>query len=867
MLDVRLSWPLIGRTEQMTAIAAALAAPDVSSVVVSGGAGVGKSRLAHEALGRAEKSGSHVRWAAGASSARQIPLGVFTGWAPPTATDSVQLVRGVIEALTASGGTRRVVLLVDDVHLLDDLSTFVVHQLVQRRAAKVILTIRDDEPVSGSVQEIWRAGRFEWLDLAPLSRAQTTALLVETLGGPVDTVAAERLWRLSAGNALYLRTIVEQEVNDGRLARTADRWQWTGDPVLPPDLVGLIESRMGALARPLGEVMDVLAVAEPLDLSILSRLADPAAIEEAEARGLITVDGPDRIRARVAHPLYGEVRRRKAPRTRLRRLRGLVATELATGPGDVSLLVRRAALSVESDLPPDPDLLVNAARGAVWLADLALADRLASAAIDAGAGHDAILVRGHALSWLGHGDAAEKVLATMATEQLEDTIRGQLAFLRASNMLWALGKPEEAKTIIDGAADVTTTAGRNYVDAFLTVFFFAMDQPSSAEAAAARLSVDDLPPVVGAEVAWALATIAGDAGRTDEAVLLAEAGYRAAERSLDAPHMRFNIADAHVAALAMAGRLPEALDVAQTVRGASADLPGAAQLLGPAVAGRALLAAGRLDSTLELLREAVHGLSATHSSGWGYRYRIPLATALAMCGSVTEASAALDRRHRPFRSLDYEHALAAAWAAANEGSVSEAITIACSAAERARTSGRHAAEVLCLQTATQFGCRNSAERLTELASIVDGPRAAIAARFASAVNTDDGPELVAVSEQFDTIGDMVAAADAAAHAAVVYRRRDKRGSALTCSNRAAALAHRCGGLVTPALRHAVEPVPFTNREREIVMLLGARMSNADIAKRLSLSARTVESHIYRAMGKTGTSSREELAAILRGVGP
>ena len=58
--------------------------------------------------------------------------------------------------------------------------------------------------------------------------------------------------------------------------------------------------------------------------------------------------------------------------------------------------------------------------------------------------------------------------------------------------------------------------------------------------------------------------------------------------------MRFNIADAHVSALLLAGRIADALDVAERVRRQAADLPGAAQLLGAAVAGRAALGAGRL---------------------------------------------------------------------------------------------------------------------------------------------------------------------------------------------------------------------------------------------------------------------------------
>jgi len=61
-------------------------------------------------------------------------------------TDSVQLVRGVIESLSAAVPGAMVVGL-DDVQLLDDLSTFVVHQIVQRSAAKVVLTVRDGEPI------------------------------------------------------------------------------------------------------------------------------------------------------------------------------------------------------------------------------------------------------------------------------------------------------------------------------------------------------------------------------------------------------------------------------------------------------------------------------------------------------------------------------------------------------------------------------------------------------------------------------------------------------------------------------------------------------------------------------------------------
>jgi DNA-binding CsgD family transcriptional regulator len=852
----------------MGAIEAAVATSDVSGMVVYGAAGVGKSRIAREALSATESHGCEVRWAAGTSSARAIPLGAFTAWAPSGVTDTVQLLRGVIESLTApsSGGT--VVVGVDDVHLLDDLSVFVVHQIVQRGAAKVILTIRDGEPIAAAVQEILTLGHFDRIDLQPLSLDETTTLLLSTFDGPFDQDAAQRLWKLTRGNILYLRNIVEQEIADGRIVQQRGYWRWLGDPVMPPGLVELIESRIGALPAPVSDVIDALAVGEPIELAALRRIADPSAIEEADTRALITLESVGGgVEVRVAHPLYGEVRRRRAAPTRLRRLRGMVAAELAAADDrdDIQVVVRRATLSLDSDLTPDADLLVRAAHGAVWLADLPLADRLAEAAIRAGAGPEPSFVRAHALSWLGRGEEADTVLASIDTSELTDVDHARFVFLRASNMLWSLGDPGRAKKIVDEASRTKSQQARSYIDAFLTVYWFATDQPDAAIQASKKLVLEDLPAVVGAEVAWVLAAIAADAGRTSEAVAVAEAGYAIAARSFDAPHMRFNIADAHVSALLLAGRIADALEVAEWVRLQAADLPGAAQLLGAAVAGRAALGAGRLEPACGLLEQAAQGLSGTHATGWGYRYQVPRATALAMRGSTDDAAAALAALNdvgRTFRSLDYESSLAQASVAAGQGAASEAIAVLLAAAERARAKGQFAAEVICLQIATQFGNRTSAPRLGELEAIVDGPRVGLAARFAIALRDGNAAELAAVSEEFEAMGDLAAAVDGAAQAALAYRSHGLRGSALGCSTRAAALAEQCGGACSPALRQATEPVPLTDREAEIAMLIGEGLSNRAVADRLTLSVRTVESHIYRAMTRTGVTSREELAALL-----
>jgi len=868
-VSVRLKWPLTGRAEELRIIEAAISDPDSFGVLIGGTAGVGKSRIAREALSALASKGCEIHWAVGTSSARALPLGAFASWAPAAATETLQLVRDVVDSLTSAPPGATVVIGVDDAHLLDDLSTFVLHRIVERRAAKVVLTIRDGDPIPEGIQELRKREQLERLDLQALSRDETSTLLSAALGGSVDPDAANRLWMLTRGNVLYLRNIVEQETSDGRLAQHRGYWRWTGDPIVPPSLVELIESRIGRLPTSVGDVIDVLAVGEPLDLASLTRITAATALEEADTRGLIVLEHcEDGVQVRLAHPLYGEVRRKCAPAMRLRRLRGMVAAELATGNDrdDVRIIVRRAALSLDSDICPETDLLVRAAQGAVWLADLPLADRLTEAAIRAGAGAEPYLIRAHIFSMMSRGKQAEMVLASVDSSRLNDAGHAMLAFARATNRHFALQDPTGAKKLIDEASHLSSFPARTCIDAFLSVYWAAMGKPQAAKEASKNFTMDNLPDIVGALPAMTMAIASGDAGRTSEAAAIAEAGYTVVTRSLDGAHMRSGVANAHVRALLQAGQVTEALDVAQRLGQQLADLPGAAQLQSDAVAGTAALGAGRLQAACSLIGPAVEMLIASgDTNGIAYTFQIPRTIALALRGLADEAAAALDtlesQRHPGWRTLDYEYLIAKAWVSASQGAISEAMKIAVSAAEIACANGQFAAEVMCLQTAAQFGEHSCAPRLRELAAIVDGPRVGLAARFATALHAGDGAELAAVSEEFEQMGDLIAAVDAAAHAALTYRRQDRRGSAFGCSTRAEALAQQCGAS-TPALRQASQRLPLTDREREIVMLLGEGLSSPEIAKRLTLSKRTVEGHIYHAMTKTGVSSREELAALL-----
>jgi DNA-binding CsgD family transcriptional regulator len=59
------------------------------------------------------------------------------------------------------------------------------------------------------------------------------------------------------------------------------------------------------------------------------------------------------------------------------------------------------------------------------------------------------------------------------------------------------------------------------------------------------------------------------------------------------------------------------------------------------------------------------------------------------------------------------------------------------------------------------------------------------------------------------------------------------------------------------------PFGLTGRENEVLTLLGEGLSNADIAARLSISAKTVDHHVSAILAKIGAHTRGEAVAAAR----
>ncbi|MBV8785696.1 MAG: ATP-binding protein, partial [Mycobacterium sp.] len=373
--------PLTGRDSELGVIRRALSGSGKQAgVVIVGPAGVGKTWLAREVLRRAEASGERTKWIVGTESAHALPLGAFIGSLGDAMSDPLTNVRRVINSFVAQQRRGRTVVGVDDAHLLDGLSALVIHELAQSGGARLVITVRSGSQEPDAVTALWKDGLLARLDLEPLSAKAAREVIEKTLGGPVDARSATRFRELTGGNTLFLRQLLSDQVAAGQMRQSAGVWVWHGDVAVSASMSDTLARQMGQLNPEVATVVDTLSQCEPLAVEVLCDVVPRRDLAVAESMGLVSVERTaGGLMARLAHPLFGELRRASAGEMYLSAIRGRLATRLArNGDVDMQATVRRALLSLESDLDPDPELYLESARHAMTLLDLELADRLAT---------------------------------------------------------------------------------------------------------------------------------------------------------------------------------------------------------------------------------------------------------------------------------------------------------------------------------------------------------------------------------------------------------------------------------------------------------------------------------------------------------
>ena len=267
-------------------------------------------------------------------------------------------------------------------------------------------------------------------------------------------------------------------------------------------------------------------------------------------------------------------------------------------------LLRVGLLWLESDLPPDVDILTQAAKIAASRLDVGLAERLARAAATAQPGPGTKIPLAYILFLQEKGDETEAVLDTLDTTEL--ATRGFLdgAILRAANLL-VLKKADRAHVVIEDALRLGDDNRNHSLRTYRATMEVMAAEPTVAIETMATVDYDQLDDF-GRVVGYATETIAlGDRGRVDDATQRATAGYRVlAESPQEATFHGSGLAEFHSYALMAAGFVDEAVAVADEQYRQYADQPGMSRSMAVAAQGMAALGKGDLAASLRYLKSA-----------------------------------------------------------------------------------------------------------------------------------------------------------------------------------------------------------------------------------------------------------------------
>ncbi|MBE2319822.1 hypothetical protein DVA67_027910 [Solirubrobacter sp. CPCC 204708] len=864
---VSLEWPLIGRDAELAVIGQAFA-DGRCGVVLRAAAGTGKSRLGREALAALERGGAMTEWVCATRSAATIPLGAFARLVPDTvrSDQAFDLLRSSAQALRARAQGRRIVVGVDDAQLLDAASAALVQHLATRSGVFVIATVRNGEPCPDAIVSLWKDCGAQPLELDHLDEPSMRTLVEAGLGGPAQEEVHRWVLDRSQGNPLYARELVLGAVESGRLLADHGLWRLTGRPSVAASLVELVGDRLRELTQAQRAPVELLALAEPLRLSEIELLTSYDALADAEAHGLIALDtrGQD---VRLAHPLYGDVLRASMPGLRSRALRRRLADTLLErdplAPGDALRIVR---LLLDAGAPIPSPLLVDAARAANLAGDPELGAQLGELAVADGGGVDAVLALARANAIRGHFEAAEASLAAIESELPGHPSVVPYLEQRVRVLFWGLGDTEATRALLDRAdAWCEGERWRRQLLALRMPTAVAADLAAAVVATEAALGDPDLDQETGRLLETRLAMALFYSGRWTESRALArrhcpEIPIRDYTGLMTLPAYRFAALESGADWPGLAADLARILGDAVRCR----DYEAAAQ----AAVGLAALEffGGRFNSAARWLSEAELHFAREDAFGLVGDVHLLRIGIAARTGDADGATRALERlrvidgpgRPRPLSRQAYL-ARGEGWASCIRNPQQGAAELL-TAAERflADMPGFTALLAYDAVLAGASPVRVSA-LLADVAPRCEARLVDAYAAHADALARRDANALLAVADTFAAIGARLYAMHAAAQAARRFVADGRQDSARRAAARATEL-HEPGHGTAPPVIDGIDSVAvaLTAREDQLVGLARQGLSNAEIADRLVLSVRTVETHLYRAMNKLGVGDRRDL---------
>ncbi|WP_226533986.1 helix-turn-helix transcriptional regulator [Microbacterium paraoxydans] len=832
-----------------------------ASVDVVGGRGSGRSTFLKALRSRLEEGEWKVIQVRGVASLRQHPLAALhlAGMLSTGTQRSTNGLHETAEALRHALRLPRSVLFLDDWDDLDE-SSWGVAEAVRRSSGIPIVLSRLQGLRARHTPTGLAASTFERsyvIDMSPLRFEEMEKALERYLKGPIEAATMSRVFAKSGGNIGLALSLVDAGIREQRITlRGGKEWVATRD-LWSSGLRTVLEAHLEDLDDAARDAMEIIAIVGVADIETVRTLIDWATLELLEERRLITfISSGARQLVTVVPPLLVEFFRHEPVTARRMRLTALIVERLGSAGSAAAVLAERENHQPSSATPEAlfVRLLQERARARrIVTASEWEANPSASSAV----GYLRALMHTHTAPV---AETVRHVFRTTDVSNGDPAGRAEFESLRAEWTAYVDQDLEGAQRRLGEVAAGMGPYARmlDAVDVRLQATLTRIPDDFGA-----RLEVtDDLPDDVKLQLWETQMLVLVSTGRFSDALRV-----HTATETVERPRNAYMIRVLHGLALLGIGAHHAALE---TLQQGFDEAHGHFDIDALRAFGAAVILAQLLAGDYAAVDEIVETvLAAGEPSPLPAGVQLSLRTVSSV---VAIRRGQLSLGEKIIQEIDASPlpdgplpGQARAWPGAQllafDGKMQAAADDMWGSSKSLWDRGARFAAVLGMLSSLEIS--PDRERLAVARRALDElPDARLLhahGDYVSALGGGDPVAMLACVEELEKVGlvGLALSACQSARAAALAQGDDAARRAADAAAQTIRTAH--GDRVFDTARFGAAAVTLTEREREVGRFAAMGLSNQEIATRLVLSVRTVESHMHRIMRKLEVSTRTALA--------